>query len=94
MKFKKVPKNEECECTDFGDGLTDEDFASFCKTPEAMKRIVAGCISEVGSEPMYVDGAGQHWTKKDWKARFGYDPKPAWDRMKKLNIVTVGGRHR
>jgi hypothetical protein len=92
MDFKKAPKDEECECTNFGEGLTDEDFASFCKTPEAIKRIVTGCISEVGSEPMYVDGAAQRWTAKQWIARFGYDPAPAWERMRKLKIVKIGGR--
>ncbi len=91
MNFKKVPKNEECEVCGFGEGLSDEDFASFCKTPEAIKRIVTGRIEEVGSAPVYVDGAGQHWTAKQWKKRFGYDPEPAWDRMKKTNIVVVGG---
>jgi hypothetical protein len=86
MEFKKVPTNEECECTNFGEGLSDEDFASFCKTPEAITRIVMGCITEVGSEPMYVDGAGQRWSKNDWKKRFGYDPKPAWDRISRLRL--------
>lgn len=90
FNFKKSPKDEECECTDFGKGLTDEEFASFCKTPEAIKRIVDGCIEEVGSEPRYVDGAGQQWSQEQWIARFGYDPKPAWNRMKKLNIVRIG----
>lgn len=92
MEFKKVPTNEECECTNFGAGLSDTDFASFCKTPEAIKRIVTGCITEVGSEPMYVDGAAQRWTAKQWKDRFGYDPAPAWERMRKLKIVNIGGK--
>jgi hypothetical protein len=92
MNFKKAPKNEECECTDFGDGLSDEDFASFCKTPEAIKRIVDGVIVEAGSDPMYVDGASQRWTRGDWKKRFGYDPKPVWDRMKRLGVARLGGR--
>lgn len=90
MKFKKAPV-EECECVEFGAGLTDSEFASFCKTPEAIKRIVTGEISEVGSETKFVDGSGGKWTRAEWKARFKYDPKPAWDRMKRLNIVTVGG---
>jgi hypothetical protein len=46
--------------------------------------------SEVGSESMYADGAAQYWTREQFKKRFGYDPKPAWDRMKRLKIVTVG----
>jgi hypothetical protein len=92
MNFKKSPKNEECECTGFGEGLSDEDFASFCKTPEAIKRIVTGMKSEVGSEPMYADGAAQYWTREQFKKRFGYDPKPAWDRMKRQGIIKVGGR--
>jgi hypothetical protein len=90
FKFKKVPK-EECECTDFGRGLSDEEFASFCKTPEAIKRIVLGRIQEVGSESVYVDGANQHWSRKAWKARYGYDPEPVWERMGRLKIVKVGG---
>jgi hypothetical protein len=91
MNFKKAPKNEECECTNFGEGLTDAEFASFCKTPEAIKRIINGEINEVGSEPMYVDGAGNRWTREAWKARFKYDPKPAWDRMKRLGVAMLGG---
>lgn len=92
MKFKKPPKTEECECADFGKGLTDEEFASFCKTPEAIKRIVLGRISEVGTETIYVDGANQHWSKAEWLARYGYDPEPVWDRMRRLKIVNIGGR--
>ncbi len=93
MKFNKVPKDDECDvCTGFGEGLSDDEFSSFCKTPEAIKRIVTGEIHEVGSDPVYVDGAGNKWTRGDWKIRFKYDPKPAWDRMKRLKIVKVGGR--
>ena len=91
MEFKKPPK-EECECSDFGNGLNDEDFASFCKTPEALKRIVTGRIQEVGQEAMYVDGAGFRRNRKDWIARYGYDPEPAWERMRRQNIILLGGK--
>lgn len=89
FKFKKAPKAEECECMP-GEGLTDEEFASFCKTPEAIKRLPTGVIEYVDGTVIYKDGAGQDWSRKDYKKRFGFDPKPVWDRMKKLKVVRIG----
>ena len=43
-QFKKAPKKEEACCLP-GEGLTDEEFASFCKTPEELKRIPNGVLT-------------------------------------------------
>jgi hypothetical protein len=96
MRFKKPPKHEE---SDFlpSEGLTDEEFASFCKTPEYLKRGVTGCIITPDGMELYIDGAGQSSdnpgrTRAEFKARFGYDPKPVWERIHRQKIVILG-RH-
>ena len=88
-KFKKAPKKEEACCLP-GEGLTDEEFASFCKTPEELKRIPNGKLRYPDGTIVYIDGAGQQWTKKQWEKRFGYNPVPVWDRMKKQKIAILG----
>lgn len=93
-KFKKVPKSEGDVLP--GKGLTDEEFASFCKTPEYLKRGVTGCITTPDGQELYVDGAGNTrdnppWTRADFKERYGYDPKPVWERIRKHKIVFLGG---
>ena len=72
-------------------GMTDEEFASFCKTPEYIKRIPAGRIEYPDGTVLYKDGAGQQWTRESWTSRFGYDPKPVWARMKRQKIAVIGG---
>ena len=97
MKFKKVPKDEENDCLP-SQGITDEEFASFCKTPEALKRLPVGVITDPIGQELWIDGAGLSpdnpgWTREAYQKRFGFDPKPVWDRMKRQKIVKVGGRH-
>ncbi len=94
MKFKKAPKKEECDCLP-GTGVSDEEFASFCKTPEWIKRLPGGCITDPTGLVLYVNGAGVSsdnpaLTRDEYKSRFGFDPKPVWDRMKKQKIIVVG----
>lgn len=88
-KFKKAPQNEESCCVP-GEGLTDEEFASFCKTPEAIKRIPDGRLQYPDGTILYIDGAAQPWTEKQWEKRFGYNPKKVWNRMRKLKIAVLG----
>lgn len=88
-KFKKAPQNEESCCVP-GEGLTDEEFASFCKTPEAIKRIPDGRLQYPDGTILYIDGAAQPWTEKQWEKRFGYNPKKVWNRMRKLKIAILG----
>ena len=90
FEFKKAPKKEEGCCMP-SPGMTDEEFASFCKTPEAIKRIPSGLIKYPDGTTLYKDGAGQSWTRESWTARFGYDPKPVWARMKRQKIADLGG---
>lgn len=92
-QFKKAPNREEACCLP-GEGLTDEEFASFCKTPEEIKKLPDGLLEYIDGTKLYKDGANQLWTKKQWEKRFGYDPEPIWNRMKGLNIVILGGRNR
>jgi hypothetical protein len=96
-KFKKAPTKEEACCLP-GEGLTDEEFASFCKTPEEIKKLPAGTIEYEDGTVLFVDGAGQQWTAEQWMKRFGYEPnndvKKVWDRMRSLNLVVLGGRGR
>ncbi|MDD4162474.1 MAG: hypothetical protein PHW87_08335 [Methanothrix sp.] len=87
--FKKSPKNEETCCMP-GEGMSDAEFASFCKTPEAIKRIPNGRLEYPDGTIVYIDGAGQPWTREQWKKRFGYDPKKIWNRMKKQKIAILG----
>lgn len=89
FQFKKAPKKEESCCMP-GDGLSDEEFASFCKTPEAIKRITNGRLEYPDGTIVYIDGAGQPWTAEQWIKRFGYDPVPVWDRMRKQKIAILG----
>lgn len=89
FQFKKGPKKEESCCVP-GEGLTDEEFASFCKTPEALKRIPNGLLTYPDGLTLYIDGAGQPWTAEQWEKRFGYKPKKVWNRMKKQKIVILG----
>ena len=96
MKFKKVPKTEENDYLP-GAGISDKDFARFCATPEYLKAGVTGCIKRPGMEELYIDGAGLSSdnpgrTRAEFKDRFGYDPKPVWDRIHRLKIVVLG-RH-
>ena len=88
-KFKKAPTKEEACCLP-GEGLTDEEFASFCKTPEEIKRIPNGRLEYPDETVLYIDGAGQQWTEKQWEKRFGYNPVPVWNRMKKQKIAILG----
>ena len=88
-QFKKAPKKEEACCLP-GEGLTDEEFASFCKTPEAIKRIPDGRLQYPDGTTLYIDGAAQPWTEKQWEKRFGYNPKKVWNRMRKLKIAVLG----
>lgn len=97
MEFKKPPRRDECDCTDFSTGRTDEEFASVCKTPEFLKRGVTGCITTADGQELFIDGAGNTrdnppWTREDFKKRYGYDPKPVWERMRRQNIVVLGGK--
>lgn len=89
FQFKKAPKKEESCCVP-GEGLTDEEFASFCKTPEAIKRIPDGRLQYTDGTILYIDGAAQPWTEKQWEKRFGYNPKKVWNRMRKLKIAVLG----
>jgi hypothetical protein len=89
FQFKKAPKKEESCCVP-GEGLTDEEFASFCKTPEAIKRIPDGRLQYPDGTTLYIDGAAQPWTEKQWEKRFGYNPKKVWNRMRKLKIAVLG----
>lgn len=88
-EFKKAPKKEESCCMP-GEGMSDEEFASFCKTPEGIKRITNGRLQYPDGTVVYVDGAGQLWTAKQWEKRFGYNPKKVWNRMRKLKIAVLG----
>jgi hypothetical protein len=88
-QFKKAPNKEESCCVP-GEGLTDEEFASFCKTPEAIKRIPDGRLQYPDGTILYIDGAAQPWTEKQWEKRFGYNPKKVWNRMRKLKISVLG----
>ena len=88
-QFKQAPKKEEACCVP-GEGLTDEEFASFCKTPEAIKRIPDGRLQYPDGTVLYIDGAAQPWTEKQWEKRFGYNPKKVWNRMRKLKIAVLG----
>jgi hypothetical protein len=90
FNFQKVPKDEEREPFP-NEGLSDEEFASFCQTPEAMKRIPLGVVADASGLTLWIDGAGQKWTREGYTKRFGFDPKPVWDRMKRQNIVKLGG---
>ena len=76
-QFKKAPKKEEACCLP-GEGLTDEEFASFCRLEYPDETV------------LYIDGAGQQWTEKQWEKRFGYNPVPVWDRMCKQKIAVLG----
>ena len=87
--FKKAPKREEACCLP-GEGLTDEEFASFCKTPEAIKRITNGRLQLPDGTILFIDGAGQPWTEEQWEKRFGYNPKKVWNRMRKQKIAVLG----
>ena len=89
-KFKKAPKNEET-CCQPSPGMTDEEFASFCKTPEEIKRLPAGRITYADGTVVWKDGAGQFWSRDEYKARFGFDPVPVWNRMKRQKIAVLGG---
>jgi hypothetical protein len=96
MKFKKPPKAEESDCLP-SPGLTDEEFASFCKTPEYLKRGVTGCITTPDGLELYIDGAGLSpdnpgRTREEFQARFGYDPKPVWERIRRQKIIIIGGK--
>lgn len=95
IQFDKVPNLDECDFVEFSRGLTDREFSSFCKTPEYLKRGVTGCITTVDGQELYIDGAGNTrdnppWTREAFKKRYGYDPKPVWDRMKRLDVVVLG----
>ena len=88
--FKKAPSGEESCCMP-GEGLDDEEFAGFCKTPEAIKRIPNGKLQYPDGTTVFVDGAGQLWTAKQWEKRFGYKPAKVWNRMKKLRLLPWDG---
>lgn len=90
MKFKKAPKKEESCCLP-SPGMTDEEFASFCKTPEEIKRLPAGRIAYTDGTVVWKDGAGQSWTRQEYIKRFGFDPVPVWNRMKRQKIAVIGG---
>jgi hypothetical protein len=97
MRFKKAPRAEESDCMP-GKGISDEEFASFCKTPEYLKRGVTGRITTVDGQELYIDGAGLSpdnpgRTRAEFKARFGYDPKPVWERIHRQKIIVIGGYH-
>jgi hypothetical protein len=89
FNFKKAPAKEEACCLPSA-GMTDDEFASFCKTPEEIKRIPNGRIVYADGTVLYKDGAGQSWTRESWITRFGYDPKPVWNRMRRQKIVVAG----
>lgn len=89
FKFKKAPKHEESGAMP-GEGLTDEEFAAFCDTPEAIQRIPNGVLTSPDGLTLYIDGAGLPWTAKQWEKRFGYKPKKVWDRMRKQKIAILG----
>lgn len=86
FNFEKAPDDEECECMP-SPGMSDEEFAGFCKTPEYIRRLPLGVIEYRDGFTLYIDGAGYQWTRKGFKARFGYDPKPVYDRMRRQNII-------
>ena len=88
FEFEKVPDNEETCCLP-SEGMTDEEFAGFCKTPEKMKRLPLGIHEHIDGLTLYIDGAGQEWERLDWIERYGYDPGPIWDMMKRKRHLII-----
>jgi hypothetical protein len=89
FNFRKPPNGEESECRP-GAGLSDEEFANFCATPEEHKRLPSGFIRYADGMVLWIDGAMQKWTQAGYKKRFGFDPAPVYARMKRQKIVKVG----
>jgi hypothetical protein len=93
FEFEKTPDDEETCCLPTED-MSDEEFAGFCKTPEKIKRLPQGKHEYIDGLTLYIDGANQEWDREGWIARYGYDPGPIWDLMKrKRPIIIAQGRN-
>lgn len=77
-----------------GEGISDEEFDGFCKTPENIAKIPAGRLKSVTGGVIYVDGAGVQLTREQFKALHGVDPEPVWARIKERQkrLGKKGGR--
>jgi hypothetical protein len=70
------------------EGMTDEEFASFCEIKTEEGAIPAGRTDYVTGKVLFRSGAGYLLTPEQYAKKYGFDPEPVWERLKAFQKKT------